>query len=134
MSFCEEGFALGVTGRQGTRLSGGEDSEVTFALYLAGWRLCVDRSLRTYHFMPSRRLTWPYLRRLMREGYEAGVPLDAYYFVDQKPIGINHRLRQFWLWHFFANLAALARHGRKTVFHCFVSWKATPRFWRSSTF
>jgi glycosyltransferase involved in cell wall biosynthesis len=120
------GFRSRVTGRQGTRLSGGEDSEVTFALYLAGWRLCVDRSLRMYHFMPARRLTWPYLRRLMREGYEAGVPLDAYYFVDQKPIGINNRLRQFWLWHLFANLAALARHGRKTVFSLFCLMDGDP--------
>lgn len=120
------GFRSFVADRQGRKLSGGHDSEITFALYLAGWRLCVDRSLRMYHFMPARRLTWSYLRRLMREGPEAGVPLDAYYFVDQKPVGLNNRLRQFWLWHLFANLAALVRHGRKTVYSLFCLMDGDP--------
>jgi glycosyltransferase involved in cell wall biosynthesis len=72
------GFRFFLTGTVGKKPKGGEDTELTRALYLAGWRLCIDPRLRLQHFMPNHRLRWTYLRDLERGYAESHVPLDAY--------------------------------------------------------
>jgi glycosyltransferase involved in cell wall biosynthesis len=110
------GFQPTLNGRQGLQLSGGEDIELTFALYLAGWLLHIERNLKLYHFLPAHRLTWDYLRRLVRQNAIAVVPLDAYYFVDQFPASsIMNRLRQLWVWHLMNPLASIVRRSGTAV-------------------
>src|SRR5262249_1341779 len=60
------GFRFLLSGSVGGRPQGGEDTELTLALHLAGWRLRIDPRLRLRHFMPSQRLRWVYLRKLLR--------------------------------------------------------------------
>lgn len=74
----QNGFRFELTGTIGNKLQGSEDVELTMALRLSGWKLRIDRRLRLQHFMPSRRLEWKYLRRLLRNYSAAVVPLDAY--------------------------------------------------------
>ena len=74
----QNGFRFQLTGTVGTKLQGGEDTELTLALRMSGWELAVDARLRLQHFMPAQRLRWIYLRRLLR-GYGAShVIFDAY--------------------------------------------------------
>jgi glycosyltransferase involved in cell wall biosynthesis len=74
----QNGFRFQLTSRTGKKLQCGEDTELTMALRLSGWKLRVDPRLRLQHFMPAQRLKWIYLRRLQR-GYSASwTQLDAY--------------------------------------------------------
>jgi glycosyltransferase involved in cell wall biosynthesis len=72
------GFRPLLTGRRGGDVLAGDDSELCFALTLAGWRLWYDPRLLFDHFMPSWRLNTAYAARLLeRLGY-ASAYLDAY--------------------------------------------------------
>jgi hypothetical protein len=75
---AENGFRFQPTDRVGKGLSAGGDTELTLALGLAGWKLRVERRLRLQHFMPSQRLQWKYLRKLLRNYCASQVLLDAY--------------------------------------------------------
>ena len=75
---AENGFRFQLTDRVGKGLSAGGDTELTLALGLAGWKLRVERRLRLQHFMPSQRLQWKYLRKLLRNYCASQVLLDAY--------------------------------------------------------
>lgn len=76
----EVGWRWRLTGRKGKALSCGEDSELTIALRLAGWRLRCEPSLRLEHRLDPHRLNWTYLRRMMRSMGEASVFHDLYGF------------------------------------------------------
>lgn len=77
------GFNPLLSGRQGAKLTAGEDSELCLALRLAGWQLWYDPALRLRHFLPANRLRWTYLRGLVR-GFGATL-LDPYWFeVDER--------------------------------------------------
>jgi glycosyltransferase involved in cell wall biosynthesis len=74
----QNGFRFQLTGTVGKKLQGGEDAELTIAFRLSGWKLRIDPRLRLQHFMPSQRLRWTYLRKLLRDYGASHVPLDAY--------------------------------------------------------
>lgn len=75
---AEAGWHWQLTGRLGSALSSGEDSELCCALKAAGWRLRYDRSLQLQHHIDNRRLEWTYLRQLERSSGEASVIHDLY--------------------------------------------------------
>ena len=77
-TLVHRGFHPYVPSRIGRNLHGGEDTELTVALRLSGWRLCIDPRLRLKHFMPGVRLSWSYLRRMLRASGASDVWLDAY--------------------------------------------------------
>lgn len=74
-----------------------EDTELTRALYLSGWKLRIDRRLRLQHFVPRQRLRWDYLRRVERENAECHVRLDGYseYSLGLRP-GVRCWLTERW--------------------------------------
>ena len=76
-----KGFSPLLQGRQRAKLSSGDDSELCFALRLAGWRLWYDPRLRFQHFLTAPRFKWAYLRRLHRAFGAASVAHDPYLFV-----------------------------------------------------
>jgi glycosyltransferase involved in cell wall biosynthesis len=78
MQLVRSGFKFQAPSRVGGNLQGGEDTELTVALRLGGWKLKTDPRLKLTHFMPKARLTWNYLRRLMRASGASDVWLDAY--------------------------------------------------------
>ena len=104
------GFASRLRDRQGTELSSGGDTELCFALRLAGWRLWYDPGLRLRHYLPASRLTWEQARRLNAGFGRASVRLDPYE-IALGPQGA--RVRRDWLWRTAATLKQLLRHGVK---------------------
>lgn len=64
------GFESSLKGRDGKSLVAGEDTELTYALKLIGGKLFYSSKLHFKHFMPSGRITWPYVKRMWRSfGY-----------------------------------------------------------------
>ena len=78
------GWRWRLTGRQGEALSSGEDLELAVALRTAGWRLRYEPALRLKHHLDPHRLTWSYLRRLMRQVGAASVLHDLYTRPDDR--------------------------------------------------
>jgi glycosyltransferase involved in cell wall biosynthesis len=72
------GWQWQLTGRRGSALNSGEDSELCLAAKAAGWRLWYDPRLRLRHHIPAARLEWSYLRRVSRASGEASVIHDLY--------------------------------------------------------
>jgi glycosyltransferase involved in cell wall biosynthesis len=89
------GFQSFLTGRKGASLTCGEDTEITHALYLRGWKLRVDDRLRLLHFMPAGRLEWSYLRRLVRSS-SASLALTDAYFAAGRTRELPANLRSPW--------------------------------------
>jgi glycosyltransferase involved in cell wall biosynthesis len=74
-----------------------EDTELTLALHLSGWKLKIDPRLRLQHFVRHERLRWSYLRHLERENAECHVFLDGYteYSLCLRP-GVRRWLSERW--------------------------------------
>jgi glycosyltransferase involved in cell wall biosynthesis len=110
------GFSFRSVGRKGTRLTGGEDTELTMALRLSGWELRVDPKLRLRHFMPSQRLKWKYLRRLLRSYEASHVTLDSYSAHSLLlPRGPARWISESWLYQLGRSFALLSRNPRAVV-------------------
>ena len=73
-----KGFRFLVSGRRGDTLDAGEDHELCHLIRMLGGRLYRHSGLLFRHFLPARRLTWDYLRRLHYGEGQASVRLDAY--------------------------------------------------------
>jgi hypothetical protein len=97
-----KGFRPIAVGRQGSGVGAGEDSEMTYCLRLAGWRLWIDPNLRIRHFLPARRLTWKYARSLAYGSAFATPQRDALVYACKPPrSGLTYRmrlLRERWFW------------------------------------
>lgn len=102
-SLVGQGFRGHLTGRVGSQLSSGSDTELCYALKLAGWKLVVDSRLKVQHYLPNERLTWSYLRRLIASSSYSAAALDGYYYAWQK----HDRLRETWLWAFASGVKQL---------------------------
>jgi GT2 family glycosyltransferase len=109
----EKGFRPISVGRTGASLGAGEDSELTYCLRLAGWRLWIDPRLRMKHFLPRRRLQWEYARRLAYCSAYATPERDALVYACKPPragllLGVRW-LRETWVWQVGAALARMLR-------------------------
>lgn len=98
------GFRHLLTGRQGSKFTAGEDSELCFALRLAGWRLWYEPRLQLKHFLPVCRLDWDYLRSIHRGFGSSTVGHDPYLFALKKKPAQNFfkklksRIKETWQW------------------------------------
>ena len=72
------GLPLLVSGRRGDTLDGGEDEELCHLVRLAGGKLFRHSGMHFKHYLPARRLTWEYLRRLHYAAGLVSVKLDVY--------------------------------------------------------
>jgi glycosyltransferase involved in cell wall biosynthesis len=74
-----QGFEPRLADRRGSSSFGsGGDSEICFALRLAGWRLWFEPRLRLRHHLLAHRLRWGYLRRMFRGVGASSVGFDPY--------------------------------------------------------
>jgi glycosyltransferase involved in cell wall biosynthesis len=109
LQLLHHGFSYKLTGRQGITLSSGEDSELSFALQLAGYRLWYEPTLTFYHFMPEGRLNETYLRNLFIAFGKSDVVLTIY----QSQFSSFGRIKKFFVQNYllclFYNLYALIR-------------------------
>ena len=83
------------TGRQGLKLTSGEDSESVAAINQAGWKTRYDPSVRLTHQIPADRINMVYARSLYRGFGAASVWLDAYWRAG-KPLHGFARLKRSW--------------------------------------
>jgi hypothetical protein len=115
----QKGFRPISVGRQGSALGAGEDSEMTYSLRLAGWRMWIDPRLRLRHFLPARRLSWDYARKLAYGSAFATPERDALVYACKPPrSGVSQRLRvlrEGWFWQTGAAVAGLIRAWRGLV-------------------
>jgi glycosyltransferase involved in cell wall biosynthesis len=113
------GFRTLLAGRQGEKLTAGEDVEICWVLRLAGWRLWYDPRLTMRHCLPASRLTWRYLRGLYRGFGAADVGLVPYrYALGEETSGLKSSLKRGWQVQALASLWRLLRHGHTLVRFC----------------
>ena len=109
----DSGYQSLLVDRQGEKLSAGQDTELCFALRLAGWRLWYDPRLMLSHYLSAGRLKWQYLRLLCRGFGEASVSFDSYEIAfnsNDAPDGFVKRVKTIWLWRTLATIKSLLRH------------------------
>jgi glycosyltransferase involved in cell wall biosynthesis len=126
LELAHNGFGFSVAGAIGTWLGRGEDSELTYAIGEAGWKLRIDPRLSLRHFLPASRLHWNYLRRLMREGAASKVVLDEYGLPDTDATGLKARLRRGWMWHALGAIKALLKDPRTLLLAPFCAMEGDP--------
>ena len=92
------GFKSILSGRKGTELISGEDSELCYLAKYFGFEVWYHRELRLKHFMTRSRLNWDYMKRLYAGNGKTNVYIQAYkYMENNKEIpGQNLRL-PLWL-------------------------------------
>src|SRR2546422_2166535 len=119
MELEKNGFRTWCVDRQGTALTAAQDTELCFALRLAGWRLWYEPRLRLRHFIPAKRLEWSYLRRLYRGAGLSSPALDAYWCArKRKRTGVTRllrRVRESWCWQLLSMLGKLSSQPVKLV-------------------
>jgi glycosyltransferase involved in cell wall biosynthesis len=111
------GFDFKLKGRKGTELSAGEDTELCYALQLAGWKLWYDPRLTFDHFITAGRLEWSYLIRMNRGSGVARCWVDIYarqlspenHAFSHLPIppAVAGRIRDTWLYQVYSRFRAL---------------------------
>lgn len=101
-------FGFLMSGRSGTSLGAGEDTELCYALREAGWRLWYDDTLVLRHFIPQGRLAWPYALRLMSGMGASAVMYDLYLQALRRPPFVHYPgWKKTWLFQFFKALKDL---------------------------
>jgi glycosyltransferase involved in cell wall biosynthesis len=102
----DAGFGSYLSGRNGKKLLAGEDTELCYAMRLAGWRIWFDARLRLKHYIPRGRLRWEHLCK-MRRGFGVARSILMMYqelLVDDPLLRIHtpvHRLIiNTWICHF----------------------------------
>lgn len=89
------GFRFLIASRTGTSLStGGEDSELCWALRFIGYEIWYVDEMRFHHHIPASRLTEDYRQRLLK-GMHANGPLGRIYLRIAKG-EIQKPVRLFW--------------------------------------
>ena len=94
----ENGFSATLSGRSGKQMSAGEDTEICYALRLAGWRLWYAEDLMLRHFIPAGRLTVDYLTRLRCGFGRQSIGIDPYrFYVSFDSSDIRSLFGKVWL-------------------------------------
>jgi glycosyltransferase involved in cell wall biosynthesis len=92
----EKGFRFIMATRTGTSLStGGEDSELCWALRFQGYAIWYVQELRFYHHVPADRLTEDYRKRLLM-GMHSNGPLGGIYLRIANG-EIDRPVKYFWV-------------------------------------
>jgi len=98
---ASKGFGFFNLGRTGTKLSSGEDSELCLAFKIAGYTIWYDKTLTFFHFIESKRLTSPYLKK-MQKGISTSF-INRFY-LDYFNGYVPKITRYFWLKEFLFSL------------------------------
>jgi GT2 family glycosyltransferase len=88
------GFTYKLSGRKGKALSSGEDSELAFALQLAGYKLWYEPAMKFHHYIPATRLSYDYLKKLFEAFGRADVVIAIYLSCFNSSGKIKNRIMQ----------------------------------------
>jgi glycosyltransferase involved in cell wall biosynthesis len=81
------GFENILTDRNGTILSAGGDTELCFALVLLGYNIEYNSKLKFKHFLPEKRLSYEYLKRMYKGFAKASIVVKIYdHFIKERKI------------------------------------------------
>jgi glycosyltransferase involved in cell wall biosynthesis len=84
-------------GRTGKHLSSSEDTELTYAFVLMGYKLVYNEKLCFDHFMPAARMTKQYLLKLFTAFGNDGPLRNLYYsYISKRPL---HQKIKHWYFH-----------------------------------
>ncbi len=72
------GFVMFSSGRKGKNLSSGDDSELSLAMMILGYRLWYDPDIKFKHYMPKGRLQWSYFKKLFKAFGRADIVICQY--------------------------------------------------------
>lgn len=112
----KKGFKFFLTGRVGITRSAGEDSELCFALRLAGWKIWYEDKLILTHDIDQSRLNWTELRKMFR-GFGVGRAGHDPYFFAEKP----SQFKQHWYVQAFMVLLSILEKADKFTLSRFKS-------------
>jgi glycosyltransferase involved in cell wall biosynthesis len=105
----ERGFKWRLIDHKGKKLSTCGDTETTCALRLLGWQLRIDDRMRLLHYLPAKRLTWQYYRRLYR-AFEASHLLIDMYYASAGDMTLPRTLERPWQLLLLRNFARSLKH------------------------
>jgi glycosyltransferase involved in cell wall biosynthesis len=102
-------YDLILTGRKGEGLSSGEDSEISYATTILGWKLFYTDKLKLQHHLSSARFTLEYIEELYAAFGKASVYLVPYVkFTKSKLLCIDKvRYSSSWKVKYFHNIMKL---------------------------
>ncbi len=102
------GFNPIMQGRTKNKLSSAEDTELTYAFVLMGYKLHYDDKLKFYHYLPKERLTFDYLKKLFK-AFGSDGPVRNLYYAN---ISTRRGYQQIknWNYHFSLSLIRLVKY------------------------
>lgn len=104
-----QGFTFHLGGRTGKSLASGEDSEISYAFRLAGYRLWYSPSLTFKHLIDKNRLNWNYLIKLIKAFGRSRVILEPYHVQVSTEPGLKRRIRSSWCFGMLSGLIELLK-------------------------
>jgi glycosyltransferase involved in cell wall biosynthesis len=107
----DSGFKSRLSGRKGTALTAGEDSEICLAFIRRGWKLWYDNSLKLRHYIPSPRMSEDYVKRMYVGFGRAEMILSVY-----RNLISNQREKHSWWLQLLTAIKQLVRSGLKSIF------------------
>jgi hypothetical protein len=104
----QTGYTPLLTGRKGTALSSAEDTEMTYALVIAGYQLDYDDQMQFKHQLPASRLKTKYLEKLFLSSAKDGPIRNLYHaFATQKQV---QAMMKYWPWHLVIALLRIPKY------------------------
>jgi glycosyltransferase involved in cell wall biosynthesis len=104
----KSGFEPQLHGRTGKKLSSSEDTEITYAFVLMGYKLFCTDELKFFHYLPKERLTLDYLKKLYIAFGNDGPVRNLYYaYISNRPF---HKQIKNWSFHFILSLFRLGKY------------------------
>ncbi|CAN0010410.1 unnamed protein product [Chrysoparadoxa australica] len=92
----DAGFASILTGRKGKKLSSGEDTELCWAVKMAGFDIGYHSHLKFIHHIPVERVNWSYVKKLNFGFGQSKVIIDIYQNVFQNTIPKLNSKLPYW--------------------------------------
>lgn len=102
------GFRSQMLGRTGKKLSSSEDTELTYAFVLMGYKLVYAKELHFSHYLTKERLQFSYLTKLFTAFGTDGPIRNLYYaHISKRPL---HRYIKSWYFHLLLSLFRLVKY------------------------
>lgn len=104
----KSGFDPLLHGRTGKKLSSSEDTELTYAFVLMGYKLFCTDELKFFHYLPKERLAFNYLKKLFIAFGNDGPVRNLYYaYISNR---FFHKKIKNWNFHFVLSLLRLVKY------------------------
>jgi glycosyltransferase involved in cell wall biosynthesis len=97
-NLVQQGFRFFLSGRQGSKLTTGEDRELCYAFSLNGKKLYYDPALKFRHFIPKERATFAYYRQMAVNCVPAFLILQTYRLQVLKRIQSRPEWKKSYWW------------------------------------